>query len=119
MGALTIVESMPDRAVPWAIQASTDDASGTVELKAAETGKSHYIQQLRIETDADVDVDIGTNKLGVGLLVKLFGPMPMGSTGGRVEIQCNRPVQAASAQPLFCDASGAGTIQIYMQGFTL
>jgi hypothetical protein len=103
----------------FANNATSADASGCEELVAAVTGKSHYITQLEISCVAAITVTIGAGETGGAVTAVLFGPFNFAATSGSpISIQLNPAVKVAAATSIVVDASGAGAVQVFIQGYT-
>ena len=102
----------------FSVNATSADASGTEELVAAVTGKSIYVTQLSITTVSAITVTIGAGETGGAVTTVLYGPVPFAATApGQVKELFNPPIKLAAATALVVDASGAGAIQVYAQGY--
>lgn len=103
----------------FAVNADFADASGTEELKAAVTGKSHYITQLFISCVAAITITIGAGETGGAVTTVLFGPFNFAAgSGSPIYIQLNPAIVVAAATSITIDASGAGAVQVFVQGYT-
>jgi hypothetical protein len=103
----------------FAVNAISADASGGEEIHAAATGKSHYITQIEISCVSAITVTIGEGESGDAVETVLFGPFYFAATSGSpVSIQLNPPVKLTAAKSISLDASGAGNVQVFVQGYT-
>ena len=106
--------------IPFAVNATSADASGTEELKAApDTGKSLVVTHLVISCVAAITVTIGAGETGGAVTAVLFGPFNFAATSGApIDIKFHRPIKLADASALVVDASGAGALQVLVEGYT-
>jgi hypothetical protein len=103
----------------FANNAVSADASGCEELVAAVADKSHYITQLEISCVAAITVTIGAGETGGAVTAVLFGPFNFAATSGSpISLQFNPPIKVAEATAIVVDASGAGVVQVFVQGYT-
>jgi len=114
--AITITTPSPGK-FGWIINATSADASGCEELKAAPAaGTSIIVDHLTINNGSDaISITIGAGKTGAAVTTALIGPvaMPVNSS-----IQWNFPdgMKLTAATALVVDASGSGTICIFAHG---
>lgn len=103
----------------WAINASSANASGCEEIVAAPgAGYALVIERLIIYIGAAIDVTIGEGE-GVGGAVAAVLIGPLGGAAGTYVLDCReRPIQMTANKALVFDASDAGTVCIYAEGFT-
>jgi hypothetical protein len=95
------------------------DFSGTEELVAAVAGKSHYLTQLEISCVAAITVTIGEGETGGAVTTVLFGPFNFAAgSGSPISLQFNPAIKLTAATSLTIDASGAGAVQVFVQGYT-
>ena len=103
----------------FAINADYADASGCEELLAAVTGKSHYLTHLFISCVAAITVTIGAGETASAVTTVVFGPTNFAATSGSpVSIPFIKPIKLAAATSLTIDSSGAGVVQVFVQGYT-
>jgi len=103
----------------WAVCASSDDLSPCETIKAAVTGKALYVEYLVIMCSSAITVTIGAGDGGDAVTTILIGPVPFSghSTAKTFDMRAH-PIQLASATALAVDASGAGSVCIFVKGFT-
>jgi hypothetical protein len=103
----------------FAVNASSADLSGTEELQAAPAaGTNIYLTQLEISCVEAITVTIGAGETGGAVTTVLFGPFNFAAgNGSPISIQLNPAVKLAAATSLTADASGAGVVQIFVQGY--
>jgi len=103
---------------PWQINATSDDASGCEEIKAAPgAGYALVITRLTIGIGAAITVTVGSGVAGGAVEGDQIGPI--GGAAGTYQLDVReRPVQLTENKPLTVDASGAGTVCVYAEGFT-
>ena len=104
--------------VPWAVNGSSADATGCETLKAAPgAGYSLCITRLFILVGAAITVTIGSGANAGSVETVLVGPLG-GAAGTYVLDVRDHPVVLAENKALSVDASGAGVVCIYAEGFT-
>ena len=103
----------------FAVNASSADLSGCEELKAAPgAGVSIYIAQVEISCVAAITVTIGEGETGGAVTTVLWGPFNFAATSGSpVNIALNPAIKLAANKSLTIDASGAGAVQTFVQGY--
>lgn len=102
----------------FSVNATSADASGAEELVAAVADKSIYLTQLSITTVSAITVTVGEGETASAVTTVLYGPVPFVATApGQVKELFNPPIKLSEATALVVDASGAGVIQVYAQGY--
>jgi len=104
----------------FAVNAVSADASGCEELKAAPgAGVSIYITQIEISCVAAITVTIGAGETGGAVTTVLFGPFNFEATSGSpVSISLRgKGIKLAANTSLTIDASGAGAVQVFVEGY--
>ena len=104
----------------WIINATSADASGTEELKAAPAaGTSLVVDHLTINNGANaISITIGEGKTGAGVTTALIGPIAMAANTS-IQFNFAYGMVLTAATSLTVDASGAGAICIFAQGRTI
>lgn len=103
----------------FANNAISADMSSGEELVAAVTGKSHYLTQLEISCVAAITVTIGEGETGDAVTTVLLGPFNFAAgSGSPISLQLNPAIKLTAATSLSIDASGAGAVQVFVQGYT-
>ena len=104
----------------WIINATSADASGCEELKAAPAaGKSIIVDYLTVNSAAAITITIGQGETGGAVTTDLIGPI---SFAANQSIQFdfrdfrNGGIALTAATSLTVDASGAGNICIFATG---
>lgn len=71
----------------WCVSMYSADLSGAEDLKAAVTGKCHYIRKVQIFTQSvtDVTITLGSAQT-TGVTTIYLGPIPMPDAGGSTVI---------------------------------
>ena len=95
--------------------ASSADASSGETIVAAVTGKSHYIRSITIACISAITVTIQDN---TGTPVVILGPVPFAATSSPITVTFLEPVVVASSKLIEVDASGAGAVNVVIQGYT-
>ncbi len=109
------ISSPPTR---WQVNASSADASGCEEIVATPgAGYSLCIERLIIGIGAAITVTVGSGEAANAVEGDTIGPV--GGSVGSYELDFrDRPLVLTANKSLTFDASGAGTVGIYVEGFT-
>jgi hypothetical protein len=104
---------------PWQVNATSADASGCEEIVATPgTGYHLVISRLIIYIGAAITVTVGSGETGPGSVEgDKIGPLG-GAAGTYVLDVREHPVLLTANKSLTFDASGPGTVCIYVEGFT-
>lgn len=100
--------------------ANSADASGTEEIIAAVADQSHHIQFLSISSDTALSVTIGEGETTGAVTTALIGPVTL-AAGQTIPFPfVGRPqgLKMTANTALTVDASGAGNINVFVQGYT-
>lgn len=100
----------------WIINATSADASGCEELKAAPAaGTSIIVDHLTINSTAAISITIGAGETGGAVTTALIGPIDFAALSS---LQWDFPegMVLTAATSLTVDASGAGAICIFGWG---
>lgn len=98
------------------INATSADASGCEELKAALAGSSIVVDQLTINNGANaISITIGEGETGGAVTTALIGPIAMAANTS-LQFTFPQGMKLTAATSLTVDASGAGTICIFAAG---
>lgn len=103
----------------FVINATSADLSGTEELKVAPTdGTSIHVTKIVVTTASAITVTIGAGETGGAVTAVLFGPS-IAFTTAIVPwvIDCIPAIKLDADTALVVDASGAGAVQIFVQGY--
>ncbi len=106
----------------WCVNATSADASGCEELKAAPAaGTSLYIHYLVISCVSAITVTIGEGETTSAPDTNLIGPIPFATgNGSPVILDLHQtPIKLTAAKNLVVDASGAGAVTVFAIGKTL
>lgn len=97
------------------VNATSADASGCEELKAAVTGKSIYVDHITINSGAAITITIGEGETEGAVTTALIGPV---SFAANTSMQWDFPygMRLTAATSLTVDASGAGDICVFVRG---
>ena len=95
--------------------ATSADASGGETIVAAVAGKSHYIRSITIVCISAITVTIQDN---TGTPVVILGPAPFAATSAPLTVVFPDPVKVAAGKLVEVDASGAGAVNVVIQGYT-
>jgi len=104
----------------WALNGTSADASACEELKAAGgTNTNHYLTKLTISCSAAINVTVGTGESSSAVETVIMGPIYFLADGNTFASWVfDNPIKLAANKALTADASGAGAITIYAEGFT-
>jgi hypothetical protein len=114
--AIAITTPTPGKA-GWYINATSADASGCEELKAAPAaGTSIIVDHITINSASAITVTIGAGKTGAAVTTALLGPITF-TAGGTLQWDfLNGGMVLPAATALDVDAGGAGNICIFARG---
>ena len=100
--------------------ATSADASGCEEIIAAVAAKSHHIEYLVISSDSAISVTLGAGETGGAVTTALIGPVTFaaGQTIAWPFVGRTQGLKVAANTSLTVDASGAGNICVWVQGYT-
>jgi hypothetical protein len=100
----------------WILNATSADASGCEELKAApEAGISILVYHITINSTGAITVTIGAGKNGAAVTTALIGPVSFG-TNTTMQWDFPNGIVLTAATSLTVDTSGAGAICIFAYG---
>ncbi len=121
------MRTIPSAGKDWHESLQTEDARGTEEIKAAESGFSHYITKIVIRLDRSMDVSIGSGgDGGTEVTTVHFGPIPLRTllTGNKDavpfiwEAPRGKGIKCTSGLSIAIDSSAFGTLWIEANGKT-
>lgn len=114
--AITVTTPTPGK-VGWIINATSADASGCEELKAAPAaGTSIFVDHMTINVGADaISITIGEGETGGAVTTALLGPISMAANTS-LQWDFRGGMKLTAATSLTVDASGAGAVCIFAQG---
>ena len=92
--------------------------SGCESLKAAVTGKSHYIESVTINCASAITITVGAGETGGAVTAVLLGPFTFTASGCHYHCVFPRPIKVDAATAIVADSSGAGAACIVVTGFT-
>lgn len=109
--------SIPTSAIPFATNGIEADAQTAKEVVTAPgTGKNHYITRIVLQSETGgVDPSIQDDAASPEVL---FGPFYTTSLGLGVEISYPRPIKVATNQAIDLKAAGAGSVLVFIEGFS-
>jgi len=113
--AIAITTPQPGK-FGWIINATSADASGCEELKAAVAGKSIIVDHLTINNGAGAQsITIGQGKTGAGVTTALIGPVAMAAN---TSLQWDFPsgIVLAAATSLTVDSSSNTALCVFASG---
>ncbi|OHB65760.1 MAG: hypothetical protein A2Y76_01665 [Planctomycetes bacterium RBG_13_60_9] len=103
---------------PWQVNASSADASGCEEIVATPgAGYQLVLCRAYIYVGAAITVSLGQNDNAGTLETTLIGPLA-GAAGNYILDVRDQPIILAANKALCVDASGAGQVCIYVEGYT-
>ena len=101
--------------------ATSADASGTeVIIAAGGAGVSHYLEHIVISSDSAISITIGEGETAGAVTTALIGPITF-AAGQVVPFPFTnrvRGLKMTANTSLTVDASGAGNICVWVQGYT-
>ena len=114
---MAITVTTPTAKNGFILNATSADASGCEELKAAESGKTIKVRQLTMSNNSEgtLTMTIGGGETGGAVTAALLGPVSL-LTGQSMSWTFNPPMEAGASTALVVDASGAGAICVFAQG---
>lgn len=118
------MRTLPSAGKDWHESLQTEDARGCEEIKAAESGFSHYITKLTICADTNKDVAIGSGETADAVTTVHFGPIPfkiaVGATISKFnwEAPPKMGIKCTSGLSVTIDSSALGTLSIEAHGKT-
>ena len=104
----------------FAVNGNSADLSGTEELLAAPgAGLSIYLTQIEISCVATITVTIGAGETGGAVTTILLGPFNFAATSGSpINLTFRgKGLKLTANTALTVDASGAGAVQIFAEGY--
>jgi len=113
--AIAITTPQPGK-FGWIINATSADASGCEELKAAVAGKSIIVGHLTINNGAGAQsITIGQGKTGAGVTTALIGPVAMAAN---TSLQWDFPsgIVLTAATSLTVDSSSNTALCVFASG---
>jgi len=113
--AIAITTPQPGK-FGWIINATSADASGCEELKAAVAGKSIIVDHLTINNGAGAQsITIGQGKTGAGVTTALIGPVAMAAN---TSLQWDFPsgIVLTAATSLTVDSSSNTALCVFASG---
>jgi hypothetical protein len=113
--AISVTTPTPARS-GWLLNATSADASGCEELKAAPAaGLSIIVDHLTVNSTGAITITIGAGETGGAVTTALIGPV---SFAANTSLQWDFPfgMKVAAATSLTVDASGAGNVCIFARG---
>jgi hypothetical protein len=112
--AISITTPSPGK-FGWIVNATSADASGCEELKAAIAGKSIVVDHITVNSGAAITVTIGQGETAGAVTTALIGPV---SFAANQSMQWTFPsgIVLTAATSLTVDSSGAGAICIFAWG---
>ena len=114
--AITVTTPTPGK-FGWIINATSADASGCEELKAAPaTGLSIYLDHLTINSGAAITITVGEGETTGAVTTALIGPVSFAANQSMQWDFLNGGMVLTAATSLTVDASGAGDICIFASG---
>lgn len=116
------VTSPNSRSAGWIRNANSADASGTEEIMAAPgEGLSLVIEHLVVSSDSAISVTIGEGETTGAVTTALIGPVTFAAGQSMAFPVSGRTqgIKLTANTALTVDASGAGNINVWVQGTTI
>ena len=105
----------------WFVSAYSADFSGAEDLRAAETGKSHYIRKIQVfaQSVTDLTITFGSAQ-GTGVTTIYLGPLSVPDAGGifTIDFGPDHALKIAEATTFAVDMSAASPTAILVWGKT-
>lgn len=113
----TVAKKNPHGKTLFVVSAYSADASAAELIKAAPAaGKAIYLEHLVVAIDGDIVVTLGSGEDTSA--VETPNMTLIGTATGLVyDITFKRPIKLVDAKPFVMDASGAGAIAVFAEGF--
>lgn len=103
----------------WVVNGNSSDVTGCEELKAAPgTGVNLYLKSVVINSNAAINITIGSGVSSSSVETILVGPIYLAVNTSTPRIVFDPPIQLAANKSLTVDASGSGAITVVAEGFT-
>jgi hypothetical protein len=105
----------------WVHNATSADASGCEEIKAAGgAGTEHVIEKVMIASDSAISVTLGAGETAGAVTTALIGPVTFAAGQTIVWDFTQRAggILVGSNTAITFDASGAGNVTVFIQGTT-
>jgi hypothetical protein len=115
---MAISVTTPAAKVGWILNATSADASGCEELKAAPTASSGLcikVKSLTINSAGAISITIGQGAAAGAVETALIGPIAFAANSS-LQWDFNPPMELTKEKSLTVDASGAGAICVFAQG---
>jgi len=114
---MAITVTTPTAKNGFILNATSADASGCEELKAAEVGKSIKVRHLTISNNSvgTLAITVGQEEDTDAVKTALIGPISI-LTGQTLQWNFNPAMELAAGKALVVDADGAGAICVFAQG---
>jgi len=108
------------REYSFGVNAVSADASGCEVIQAAPgADKNLYLEYLVICCDGDITLNVGCGEYNSEVESRLIGPIPCVAEGTVYTVdRRGNPFQLEANKPLTIDASGAGNIFVYAEGYS-
>ncbi len=119
LGQINVVAAKATNVTPWLKNVRSDDISLCEEILAAGgSGIRHYITKVYINSAAAITITLGAGEAGNNVVVALMGPITFAANQTLIW-EFKFPIKVIADFPITCDASGAGVVNIFVEGFTL
>lgn len=113
------VMAHPVDAVPFVCNVRSDDASGCETIKAAPgAGYTLVITRCYINSAAAITITLGEGNAGAAVTTAIMGPITF-AANQTLQWVFENPIRLTSNTILSADASGAGVINIFVEGYTI
>jgi len=112
---MAIAVTNPACKVGFIANATSADASGCEEIKAAVAGKKIKIRHLTVNSTDAIAITIGEGENAGAVTTALLGPIEFGALETH-QWDFNPYLELTAATSLTVDADGAGVVCIFVQG---
>ena len=101
----------------WAVNAHTDDGSGSEEIKAApDTGESIFLKEINITTGGADVVFIDSYESATATAKRILGPLHIAAGTLSYVDKFISPIKITAAENLEVKTSGSTAVNIYASG---
>jgi hypothetical protein len=113
------VVQIPTNGNEWAVSLYSADFTGCEEIKAAETGMTHYIRRIMINTVTAMNITLGSGESTGSVTTAHIGPVPVAAGNFCYAIAFGgKGMKITPGASFTIDTDAAGAITIYAEGKT-
>jgi hypothetical protein len=116
--AISVVQ-IPTNGNEWDVFLYSADFTGCEEIKAAETGMTHYIRRIMINTVTAMNITLGSGESTGSVTTAHIGPIPVAAGNFCYAIAFRgKGMKITPGASFTIDTDAAGAITIYAEGKT-